>query len=114
MVNVALVSLTEGDIFRLTPSLLGWSLVRRAHSRNRPFPSLSEVAVLGSSRLPGEVRSVEDGSDFTMRSCLALVLVRLGAPVKDIVRKVSLSDKLINLFFEGDAFFLGVPNISVK
>ena len=78
MANVTYVSLTEGDIFRLTPSLLSRLLVGRAHDRNQPFPSLSEVAVLGSSHLLGEVRSAEDGSDFARRSCLALVLVGLG------------------------------------
>ena len=108
------VSFTEGDIFRLTPSLLGRPLVGRAHSCNRPFPCLSDLAVLGSSHLPCEVWSSEDGSDFARRSCLALVLMGLGVLVADVVMEVSLSNELLNLIFEGDAFFCGVADISVK
>ena len=37
-----------------------------------------------------------------------MVLVGLGAPVVDVVLEISLSDKLLNLVFEGDAFFRGV------
>ena len=105
------VFFTEGDIFRLTSILLGRLLVGRAHGRNRPFPSLSEVAVLGSSRLFGEEWSAKDGSDFARRSYLALVLTGLGGPVADVVLKVSLSDELLNLVFEGDAFFRGMADI---
>ena len=92
MANVTRVFFTEGDIFCLTSSLLGRPLVEIAHSRNRPFPGLSEVAVLGSSCLPGEARPAEDGSDFTMRSCLVLVFAGLGAPVADVVLEVFLLD----------------------
>ena len=94
--------------------MLGRPLVRRAPCLNQPFPSLFEVAVLGSLRLPGEVRSTEDGFDFVRRSRLALVLMGLGAPVADVVLEVSLSDELLNLVFEGDAFFRGMADISVK
>ena len=114
MANVSCVSLTEGDIFHLTSRLLGRLLVRRAHGRNWPFPGLSEVAVLGSSRLPSKVQSVEDGSDFKMRSYLALVLVGLGALVANVILEVSFSDELLDLVFEGNAFFRGVADISVK
>ena len=113
MANMTRVSFTEGDIFRLTSSLLGRPLVRIAHGRNRPFPSLSEVAVLGSSCFPDEVRSTEDGSDFQRRSCLALVLSGLGDPVADVVLEVSLSDELLNLILEGNAFFRSVADIHV-
>ena len=114
MTNVARVFFTEGDIFCLTSSLLCRPLVERAHGHNRPFPGLSKVAVVGSSRLPCKVWSVKDGSDFVRRSCLALVLVGLCAPFADIVLEVSLSDELLNLVLEGDAFFRGVADIFVK
>ena len=117
MADVTCVSLTESDIFRLTSSLLGRPLVGRAHGRNRPFPGLSEVAVMGFLRLPGEVWSAEDGSDCARhagRSCLELVLVGLGTTVADVILEVSLSDELLNLVFEGDAFFRGVADVSVK
>ena len=42
-----------------------------------------------------------------------LVLVGLGAPVTDVVLEVSLSDEFFNLFFECDAFFYGMANVSV-
>ena len=113
MADVTSVSITKSDIFHLASSLLGRPLVGRAHGRNRPFPGLSKVAVLGSSHLPGELRSAEDGSDFTRRSCLALVLMRLGAPVMDIILEVSLLDELLNLVFEGNAFFRGVADLAV-
>ena len=113
MANVMRVSPTEGDIFSLTSSLLGRLLIGRAHGLNRPFTGLSEVAVLGSSHLPGEVQSAEDSFDFTRRFCLVLVLVGLGAPVADVVLEVSLSDELLNLVLEGDAFFRGVTDIPV-
>ena len=100
MAKVTRISFTKGDIFCLTTSLLG-------------RPRLSEVVVLGSSRLPGEVQSVEDGFDFARRSCLALVFARLGTLIADIVLEVSLSDELLNLVLEGDAFFRGVADISV-
>ena len=38
----------------------------------------------------------------------------LGTPVADVVLEVSLSDELLNLVLEGDAFFHGVADISVK
>ena len=38
----------------------------------------------------------------------------LGAPVMDVILEVSLSDELLNLVFEGDAFFHGVANVSMK
>ena len=114
MGDVTRISLTESDIFCLTFSFLGRPLVGRAHGCNRPFPGLSKVEVLGSPRLPGEVRSAEDGSDFTGRSCLVLVLVGLGAPVADVILDVSISDKLLNLIFEGDAFFCGMTDVFVK
>ena len=72
MADVTSVSLTKSDIFCLASSLLGRLLVGRAHGRNRPFPNLSKVAILGSPRLLGELLSAEDGSDFARRSCLAL------------------------------------------
>ena len=114
MANVTRVSLVESDIFHLTPSLLGRPLVGRAHGRNRPFPGLSEVAVLGSLCLLGEVRSTEDGYNFTGRSSLTLVLVGLRAPITDVILEVSLSDELLNLAFEGDEFLCGVVDVSVK
>ena len=43
-----------------------------------------------------------------------LVLVGLGAPIADVILEVSLSDELLNLVFEGDAFFRGVADVSVK
>ena len=113
MANMTRVSFTEGDIFRPTSSLLGRPLVRRVQVSNRPFPGLSEVAVLGSSCFPGEVRSTKDGSDFTKRSYLTLVLAGLGAPIADVVIEVSLSDELLNLVLEGDAFYRGVAEIPV-
>ena len=113
MANVTRFSFTEGDIFRLTSSLLGRLLVGRAHGRNLPFPSLSEVAILGSSHLPSEVWFAEDTFDFARRSCLVLVLAGLGAPIADIVLKVSLSDELLDLLLKGDVFFRGVADISV-
>ena len=100
MANVTRISFTEDDIFCLTSSLLG-------------KPRLSEVVVLGSSHLPGEVQFVEDGSDFTRRSCLALVFAGLGALIADIVLEVSLSDELLNLVLEGDTFFHSVADIPV-
>ena len=75
--NVTCILFTEGDILRLTSDLFSKSLVGRAHSCDRPFPSLSEVAALGSSRFPGKVRSAENSSDLAMRSCLVLVLAGL-------------------------------------
>ena len=113
MANVSCVSLTEGDIFRFTSSLLGMPLVERVHGRNWPFPGLSEVEVLRSSRLLGEVRSTEDGSDFVRRSYLALFLVWLSAPVADVVLEISLSDEFLNLVLEGNAFFCRVVDIPV-
>ena len=114
MADVTRFSLTESDIFCLTSSLLGRPLVERAHGSNRPFPGFSEVAILGSPGLLCEVRSAEDGSDFAGRFCLALVLVGLDPPVADVIMKVSLSDELLNLVFEGDAFFRGVADVSMK
>ena len=42
-----------------------------------------------------------------------LVLAGLGAPIADVVLEVSLSDELLNLILEDDAFFRGVADISV-
>ena len=107
------ISFTEDDIICLTSVLFGRPLVERACSRDRPFLGLSEVAVLGSSRLSDEVWSTEDYSDLTRRSYLMLVIVCLGAPVVDIVLKVSFSDEFFNIILERDALFRGVADISM-
>ena len=113
MANVTRVFVTECDIFCLTSSLLGRPLVGGVHGRNQPFPGLSEVVALGSSRLRSEVWSAEDCSNFARRFYLTLVLTGLGAPVADVVLELSLSDELFNLVFEGNAFFHGVADIPV-
>ena len=91
--NMTRISLTEGNIFYLTVELFGRPLVERARGRDRPFPCVSEVAVLGSSCLSCEVWSVEDFSDLARRSYLTLVVVRVGASVADVVLEVSFSDE---------------------
>ena len=111
--NVTCVLSTEGDIVRLTSNLFGRLLVERASDHDRPFPGLSEVAVLGSSRFPSEVRSAEDSSDLVRRPCLVLVLTGLGSPVADVVLEVPLSNEFFNLILDCDAFFCGVANILV-
>ena len=87
-------------------------LVEKARDRDRPFPRLSEVALLGSSRLPGEVWSAKHSYNLMMRSCLVLVLAGFGAPVADVVLEVPLSDEFFNLIFECDAFSSGMANTS--
>ena len=57
--------------------------------------------------------STEDGSDFVRRFYLALVIAGLGALVADVVLEVSLSNELLDLVLEGDAFFRGVVDIPV-
>ena len=113
VMNVTCILFTEGDIVHLTSDLFGRPLVGRARGPNRPFPGLSEVAVLGSSRFPSEVRSTEDSSNLARSSCLVLVLAGLDAPVADLVLEVPLSDEFFNFILECDAFFCGVANISV-
>ena len=111
--NMTCVLFTEGDIVHLSSDLFGRPLVERARGCDWPFPSLSEVTILASSLLLGEVRSIEDSSDLARRSCLMLVLMGLGAPVADVVLEVPFSDEFFNLIFECDALFCGVANISV-
>ena len=111
--NVTCILFTEGDSVRLSSNLFGRLLVGRARGRDLLFPSLSEVAILGSSRFPDEVRSVKDSSNLAMRSCLTLVLAELGAPVTDVVLEVPFLDEFFNLILECDAIFCGVANISV-
>ena len=93
--NVTCVFFTEEDIVRLTSDLFGRPLVRRACGRDRAFPGLSEVAVLGSSHFLSEVRSTKDSSDLARRSCLVLVLTGLGALVADVVLEVPLSGEFL-------------------
>ena len=111
--NMMCVIFAEGDSVRLSFDLLGRSLIMRARNRDQPFPGLSEVAILGSSRFPGEVWSTEDSFDLARRSCLLLVLAGLGAPVADVVMEVPFLDAFFDLILERDAYFSGVVNVSV-
>ena len=113
MTNVTCVLFIESDIVHLTSDLFGRLLVGRARGRDWPFLSLSEVAVLGSSCFPSEVRFAKDSFDLARRFCLGLVLKGLGAPFADVVLEVPFSDEFFNLILECDAFFCGVANISV-
>ena len=79
------VPLTKGDIVHLPSKLLGMLLVQRVCIHERSFPCFSEIVVLGPSRLPSEVRSIENSYDLARRSCLALVIVQLGASIADVI-----------------------------
>ena len=105
------VHFTKGDKVCLTSELFGRPLVWRATDRNRLFPGLSEVAVLGPSYFPSEMWSTEDSSDHVRRFCLLSVLMGLSAPVADIALEVPLSDEFFDLILKCDAFFGVVANI---
>ena len=114
VVNVVCVLITKSDIVHLTLGLLGRPLVRRVRTHERFFPCFSEIAILGSSGLPSEVRSTEDGLDFAGWSRLVMVVVRLGTSVADVVSEIPFTDEFFNLILEHNALFDCVANIFVK
>ena len=69
---------------------------------------------MGSSGLPSEVRSTEDGPDFAGWSHLVMVVVRLGTSVADVVSEIPFTDEFFNLILEHNALFDCVANIFVK
>ena len=113
VMDMAGVTFTEGDQVRPTSKLFGRPLVGKAHGQNRPFPGLSEVAVLGSPHFPGEMWPAEESPYHTGRFCLTSVLVGLGAPVANVVSEVPLADKFFDFILEYNGFFSGVANVLV-
>ena len=108
------VFFAKGDVLHFTPDLFGKLHIKRARGGDRPFLSLSKVAVLSSSLFFGEVWPVEDSSDLAKRSSLILVVSWPGASITDIVREVSFLDEFFDLILESDAFFRSVADISMK
>ena len=68
---------------------------------------------MGPSRFSGEVWSAKDGYDLARRSCHILVVVWLGPSVTDVIPELLVVDEFLNLVFEHDALFLGVPDVLV-
>ena len=111
--NMVCILITEGDIVHLTSELLGRPFVRRVCTHERSFHYLSEIAILGPSRLPSEVQSAEDSPDLTRWSYLALVVARLSASVTDVISKITFTDEFSDLILEHNALFSGVADIFV-
>ena len=111
--NVMCILIIEGDIVHLPSELFGRLLVRRVHTHERSFLCFSEIEILGSSRLPGEVRSTENGPDFTRWSHLVLVVARLGASIVDVVLEIPFTDEFFDLILEHNALFSGMAEIFV-
>ena len=107
------VLLTKDDIIPLPSILLGRLLVQRVRIHERPFPCLSEIAILGTSRLPDEVRSFKNSPDLARRSRLALAVTRLGAFIADVISEVPLSDEFLDFIPEHNAHLDGVVDIFV-
>ena len=107
------VPLTKDDIIHLPSILLNKLLVRRVRIHEHHFPCLSEIAVSGPSHLPSEVISTEDSPDLARRSRLALVIMRLGAFVADVISKVPLLNEFLNIIPEHKAHLDGVASIFV-
>ena len=76
------ISITKGDAVHFPYELLRRLLVQIVNVGERSVPCLSDVAVLGSSRLFSEVWLPKNGSDFIRRFCLVLVITRLGSLVR--------------------------------
>ena len=111
--NMVCVSFIESDVIHFLFELLGRSLVRRVRGHDRSFLCFLEIAVLGSSRFPGEVWLAEDSPYLTRRSCLTLVVARLGASIADINSEVPFSDEFLDLILEHDALLCGVADVLV-
>ena len=112
--NVTCVFSAEDDVLHFTPDLFGKPFIRRARDHDRPFLSLSEVAVLSSSCFFGEVWPAEDSSDLARRPSLILVVLWPATPVTDIVPEVSFSDEFFNFILKRDAFFCSVADIPME
>ena len=93
--------------------LLGKPLVRGVRIHEQSFPCFLEIVVLGPSILLSEMRSAEDSLDLARRSCLALVIVQLGASVADVISEVSFSDEFLDLILKHNALLGGVTDIFV-
>ena len=102
------ISFTEGDVVHFPSKLLCRSLVWRVRICEWSFPCFSNIAVLGSSRLSGEVSSFEDGPNFARRFCLALVNAWLGASVTDVISDVPVTDEFLDLILEHDTLLCGM------
>ena len=107
------VPFTECDIVHLSSGLLGMPLVRTVCIHEQSFPRFSEIAVLGPSRLPGEVRSAEDRPNLARMSCRALVVARLGTFIEDVISEVPFTDEFFDLILKHNALFGGVTDIFV-
>ena len=83
--DMVCVSLTKSDVIRFPSELLGMPLVRRVCGHDQSFLCFSEIAVLGFLYLPRKIWPIEDSSDLARRSCLTLVVARLGASVGDTI-----------------------------
>ena len=74
------------------------------------MPYFPNVAVLGPTRLSGEVRSAKDHSDLTWGLRFWPVILRSCPHVIDIILEVPATNEFLNLIFEGDALLSGVTD----
>ena len=111
--NMECVLFAEGDIIHFPSKLLGRPLCPKGCGRDRSFPCFSEIAVLGSSRLSGEVWPTKDSPNLVRGSYFTLVTMRLGAFVVDVISEISFSDEFFDLILKHNALLHGVANIFV-
>ena len=113
VVYVACISVTEGDVIYLPSKLLYRPLVQGVSICERSFPVFSDITVLGSSLLPGEMWSTKDYPDLVRRLCLLLVIMRLSSSVTDIVLVVPITDEFLDLILKYDVLPSGVADVLV-
>ena len=66
---------------------------------------------MGPSHFPSEVQSTEDNPDITRWSRLALIVVRFGTFVADVVFEIPFTDEFFDFILEYNALFGGVADI---
>ena len=113
VVNMVCISITEGDVVHLPFELLRRPLVQTVNVGERSLPGFSDVAVLGSPRLFGEVRPTKDCFDFVKRFCLVLATMQLGSSVVDIVLEIPIADEFLNLILKHDTLLCNVVDTFV-
>ena len=108
------ITISKGDVVVFPLEMFCMLLVRVVDISEQPIPYFPNVAVLGPTCLPDEVRSTEDSPDLAWGLHFRLAILQSCPSVINIILQVPATNKLIYLIFQGDTLLGGVTDVFMK